>query len=79
MFLILKFFLKEDISGVKRADPPLGHIPRVSCRPQEELFGHLPIFVSSSSYLLSGKQWWALALGKCVLSGWMDELMVSCI
>lgn len=60
MFLILMFFLKKDISGVRRADPPLGHIPRVSCRPREELFGHLPIFVSSSSFPLSGMQWLAL-------------------
>lgn len=54
MFLILKFFLKKDISG-----GPLARMPRVSCGPWEGLFGHLPVFISSSSFLLSGKQQWA--------------------
>ena len=47
MLLILKFFLKEDISGEWCADITLSHIPRVSCGPLEELFRHLPVFVSS--------------------------------
>ena len=76
MLLILKVFLKEDISGSWSADIPLSHIPRVSCEPWEELLGICPS-LSHQLFPLLGKRHWAL--GKCVLSGCVvDERMVGC-
>ena len=60
MLLILKVFLKEDISGGCSADIPLSHIPRVSCGPWEELLGICP---SLSHQLFP-------TLGKVALGAW---------
>lgn len=73
MFLILKSFLKGGISG-----GPLAHIPRVSCGDhRKDCWGiRLSSFHPAHSHSREGSSghW---ALGKCVLSEWVDKLMVD--